>query len=54
MSKYVMLSSFKGNSMRLKMLTVEKLHAESLVAVGGAINTTACLNAIMWMNQKRL
>lgn len=36
----------------LKMLTVEKLHAESLVAAGGAMNATACLNAIMWMNQK--
>lgn len=37
----------------LKMLTVEKLHVKSLAAAGRAMNTTVCLNAIMWMNQKR-
>lgn len=39
--------------MMLKMLAVEKLHTKSLVAAGGAMNDTACLNAIMWMNQRR-
>lgn len=39
--------------MMLKMLTVKKLHADSTVAAGRVMNTTACVNAIMWTNQKR-
>lgn len=39
--------------MKLEMLAVEKLHTKSLVAAGGAMNDTACFNAIIWKNQRR-